>query len=91
MNVVITYDVRDDRRRAHVAAKLAKVGVRIQRSVFQCVLDAGALSDLMLECEKIVDMDVDVVQAFVICESCRRLHVSVGQANVALEEAFWVV
>ena len=91
MNFIVTYDVRDDRRRARISALLAKNGVRIQRSVFQCVLESGEMTEIVFTCEGILDLDVDVLQVFTMCEGCREHQVSLGQANLALEEYFWVV
>lgn len=91
MNFIVTYDVRDDRRRARISALLAKNGVRIQRSVFQCVLESGEMAEIVFTCEGILDLDVDVLQVFTICEGCREHQVSLGQANLALDEYFWVV
>jgi CRISPR-associated protein Cas2 len=36
--VIVAYDVADDRRRSHVVKLLEKVGVRINYSVFECML-----------------------------------------------------
>ena len=36
--IVVAYDVADDRRRSHVVKLLEKVGVRINFSVFECLL-----------------------------------------------------
>ena len=91
MNFIVTYDVRDDRRRARISALLAKNGVRIQRSVFQCVLELGEMTEIVFTCEGILDLDVDVLQVFTMCEGCREHQVSLGQANLALDEYFWVV
>jgi|LakMenE18May11ns_1017448.scaffolds.fasta_scaffold8391159_1 CRISPR-associated protein Cas2 len=91
MNYIVTYDVRDDRRRARISALLAKNGVRIQRSVFQCVLESGEMAEIVSYCGGILDLDVDVLQVFTMCESCREHQVSLGQANLALDEYFWVV
>ena len=91
VNYIVTYDVRDDRRRARISALLAKNGVRIQRSVFQCVLDSNEMSDIVTTCGEILDLDVEVLQVFTMCEGCREHQISLGQANLALDEYFWVV
>ena len=46
MRVVIAYDVSSGRRRRRIAAALADVGVRLQRSLVECDLEQPALEDL---------------------------------------------
>lgn len=36
--IVVAYDVSDDRRRSHVVKLLEKVGIRVNYSVFECML-----------------------------------------------------
>ena len=36
--IVVAYDISDDRRRSRVAKILEKIGVRINFSVFECLL-----------------------------------------------------
>lgn len=91
MNFIVTYDVRDDRRRSRVSARLALVGVRIQRSVFHCILEPSDVEAFISDCEALIDLETDVLQVFCQCEGCRRSQVSLGQVNLALEQAFWVV
>lgn len=46
MIMVFAYDVRTDRRRRRIAGMLERIGVRVQRSVFEVVMkppDADAL------------------------------------------------
>lgn len=91
MNIVVAYDIRDDHRRARVAARLAAVGVRLQKSVFECVVDAETLSTLMAELEAVLDLNADVLQIFSQCADCCGKRRDYGQVDLSLDAPFWVV
>jgi CRISPR-associated protein Cas2 len=67
---VVAYDITDDRRRARLASALEDYGVRVQYSVFECMLTRERLSALRREVERIVDPDVDRVDYYQLCTRC---------------------
>lgn len=89
--VIVAYDVHDDDRRARLAAHLSKVGVRLQRSVFECILDADTLQATMQTVEAIVDLRTDVVHGFRQCAACQDEVVRIGQASEGLDIEYWIV
>ncbi|MBB4822804.1 CRISPR-associated protein Cas2 [Sporosarcina luteola] len=67
--VLITYDVSitsegGKRRLRRVAKKCEDFGVRVQNSVFECVVDATQLKILELELEKLIDPEVDSLRFY---------------------------
>ena len=64
LNVVVAYDVRDDGRRARLAAVLAAHGIRIQRSVFECLLDESTLAEILQSADRLLNNDHDTVHVF---------------------------
>ncbi|MEK3936849.1 CRISPR-associated endonuclease Cas2 [Sporosarcina sp. FSL W7-1349] len=69
MLVLITYDVSitsegGKKRLRRVAKKCEDFGVRVQNSVFECVLDATQLKILEIELEKIINPEVDSLRFY---------------------------
>lgn len=67
--VLITYDVSTisdggKRRLRRVAKKCEDYGVRVQNSVFECIVDAGQLKLLEIALEEIIDPSVDSLRFY---------------------------
>lgn len=91
INVIVAYDVRDNDNRAHLAALLGNYGVRLQKSVFECLIEDTALSELLQKTERLIDLDHDVLHVFRQCEPCFSTRHTQGQAKSVLHEFFWIV
>nr|WP_249316948.1 CRISPR-associated endonuclease Cas2 [Bacillus sp. FJAT-50079] len=66
---MITYDVSTTsiggkRRLRKVAKKCEDFGIRVQNSVFECVLDATQLKKLEIELEQLIDPKVDSLRFY---------------------------
>ncbi len=70
MLIVVSYDVRSDRRRTRLAHMLKDFGQRVQYSVFECLLDAEALDRLRQRIEKLTDPLEDSVRIYRLCLEC---------------------
>lgn len=68
--IVVAYDVADDRRRSHVVKLLEKVGVRINFSVFECLLTDTQFTKLQYEISKKIKAKKDIVVYYPICVDC---------------------
>lgn len=68
--IVIAYDIGDDRRRSHVVKLLEKVGVRINFSVFECMLTDSQYIKLKTEIYKKIKPREDTVVYYPICMDC---------------------
>lgn len=67
--VLITYDVSTTseggkRRLRRVAKKCEDYGVRVQNSVFECIVDAAQLKLLEIALEEIIDPTVDSLRFY---------------------------
>lgn len=71
MFVTVTYDIADDRRRARVARLLEDYGVRVQYSVFDCLLDERRLLELRRKLQDEIDQSQDSVRFYTLCRRCR--------------------
>lgn len=69
MLILVTYDVstmtkHGKRRLRQVAKKCEDVGVRVQNSVFECVVDAGQLKTLEIELKQLIDPTTDSLRFY---------------------------
>ena len=67
---VVAYDISDDKRRLKVVKILEKVGVRINYSVFECMLTRIQLENLQKEIIPHINPKEDTVVYYPICVKC---------------------
>ena len=91
MNIVVAYDVRDDDRRARLAALLSTHGLRIQKSVFECLVDDASIADIVSRADELLDLDHDTFHVFHQCEACGPKRHAAGQVASVLHELYWIV
>jgi len=71
IRAVIIYDISDDKRRRLLSDLLEGWGKRVNRSVFECLIDSQVkLKKLKAGIGKIVDNKTDSVRLYVLCLSC---------------------
>jgi len=46
MWIIVTYDIKKDRQRSHLAKELLKFGVRTQKSFFECDVNERELNSI---------------------------------------------
>ncbi len=83
MLVLVTYDVQTSsvsgaKRLRKVAKKCEEYGVRVQNSVFECVVDATQLKKLQLDLEKIIDADCDSLRFYILGNNYTNKVVHIG-------------
>jgi CRISPR-associated protein Cas2 len=70
MLIVVSYDLPDDRRRTKLAHNLKDFGVRVQYSVFECLLDSEQVEALRARITRLIDPGEDRVRIYRFCEDC---------------------
>jgi len=79
--VWVVYDIVDNRVRSKVARACLNRGLyRVQKSVFLGTLDANTRDSLALECEALIDPDVDSVYIFPMDSASFKQVKLLGQA-----------
>lgn len=89
LKVIAAYDVREDDRRARLAATLQVHGTRVQKSVFVLALDGDELAGLIERCEFVIDPRTDALWFARQCEGCWGKAVTLGQSVLAPPVMFW--
>lgn len=69
MLILVTYDVQTvtdggTKRLRRIAKKCEEYGVRVQNSVFECIVDSAQLKRLEIELEEIMDPKVDSLRYY---------------------------
>jgi CRISPR-associated protein Cas2 len=78
MFYLICYDVVSDRRRNKVAHLLEGYGMRVQKSVFECVLDDAQWEMLNRKLERYLKQEEDQVRFYPMSAHTRRKVVILG-------------
>ena len=83
MMVVITYDVNTEseagkRRLRRVSKKCEDYGQRVQKSVFECIIDPARLKLLQAELEKMIDPEVDSIRYYYLGDESRHRVEHIG-------------
>lgn len=68
--IVVAYDVADDRRRAKVVKILERIGVRVNFSVFECMLTDSQYRKVKTALEKVICFKEDRIIYYPICVDC---------------------
>lgn len=67
---IIAYDITEDRKRNKISKILEKYGIRINYSVFECMLSEGDLIRIREEIEEWIDPGEDTVIYYQLCVNC---------------------
>lgn len=69
--ILVTYDITDDKRRMKVMNTLLESGgIRVNYSVFECLLSRSKLTKLKKDIHKIISEKKDNVRYYILCKAC---------------------
>lgn len=91
MRLLAAYDIADPRRLFRVAQAMEDHGARVQLSVFELDITPGKLEQLQSRVLSILDINVDGVKYYPLCESCAQQVVVLGRTAKGWETADYVV
>ncbi len=81
-HVVVSYDIKSDRRRNKVCKAMKDYGEHIQYSVFECLLKPKDLDRMAKRVQSLIDEAEDNVRIYVLCAACRDRARVIGQGQV---------
>lgn len=67
---VVAYDISDTKRRNKVVKLLHKYGIRVNLSVFECMLSVSQYDELCQKLERLIVPTDDQVNIYFICRDC---------------------
>jgi CRISPR-associated endonuclease Cas2 len=88
---IVAYDIADNDARSRVAALLGRHGIRLQRSVFDVELEPEEVDEMIASVERLIDLDVDVVDVFGTCSACEDRRWHIGQSSGTVMGSLWWV
>lgn len=88
---VVCFDVRDARRLRKIADALENFGTRVQRSVFECHLDAAQLAELQQRLGELMDAREDHVRYYALCGKDRAEIIIDGTGIVSTDPAYRIL
>ncbi|OGR02138.1 MAG: CRISPR-associated endonuclease Cas2 [Deltaproteobacteria bacterium RIFOXYD12_FULL_50_9] len=90
MNTVITYDIVSNKKRAKLHKFLKELGIRSQRSVFECRLDDHEIRQIRNYCKENLDLKNDAVRIYRVCSRCMSKAFVQGQ-GVKFSQLDWEI
>jgi CRISPR-associated protein Cas2 len=81
MNMIVAYDIADDRRLTKVAKVMLDYGVRVQKSIFEVTVNKQVFREMKQRVEKIIVWEEDGVKYFPVCERCAGTVEIIGQGQ----------
>lgn len=70
LNIVVSYDIVDDRKRKKLANLLKDYGVRVQYSVFEIAITKKQFNSLHKQIKGLLDESKDSVKYYRLCAVC---------------------
>ncbi|RKY04682.1 CRISPR-associated endonuclease Cas2 [Candidatus Poribacteria bacterium] len=70
MFVVVSYDIRDDKRRQKICDELKNYGDHVQYSVFECDLTEEQIKELQSRLGKLINRRQDSIRYYFLCGRC---------------------
>jgi CRISPR-associated protein Cas2 len=72
MQIVLVYDIPDDKRRTRLRKTLLRFGTPVQYSVFECDLSQRQLERMEKAVRSVIKKHEDNVRYYQLCRSCAR-------------------
>jgi CRISPR-associated protein Cas2 len=92
MFFLITFDISDNKKRYRAVKVLKGIGVRVQKSVFECAeLSEHGFLKAQAKLDKIIDHGCDSIRYYPLCRSCIQEVEWIGTGSQPVECTFKVV
>ncbi|NJN39275.1 MAG: CRISPR-associated endonuclease Cas2 [Acaryochloridaceae cyanobacterium CSU_3_4] len=89
MQVVVTYDISDDKRRTKIHKILSSYGQWMQFSVFECSLTTTQYVKLRNRLDKQIRAESDSIRFYFLCECCQAKVERIGGECVRDDTIFF--
>lgn len=83
MFYIVSYDIKDDRRRNRIAKIMESFGDRVQYSVFECNMEDAELARMQKRLEKNFDNKEDKIRIYRLCAACKLDITVLGEGKVS--------
>lgn len=91
MHLLISYDIKNDKRRTKIFNTLKNYGDPIQYSVFECDITRKQYQELRRRLEPLIDVEeTDSLYVFRLCGECRKKVERIG-GRIARDNAAMII
>jgi CRISPR-associated protein Cas2 len=91
MIYMVCYDVSDPKRLRRTAKVLENYGLRVQKSFFQCEMEAERMQAMRDRILEVVDTEKDYFFVYPLCEDCSRRARTDGCGELIRLVAFEII
>ena len=91
MFYLVAYDIPDDPRRNRLARVLKDFGVRVQYSVFECLLDEQLLERMVTRIRDLLEESKDQVRIYQLCGACEKTVQILGEGEITKDPEVYIV
>jgi len=88
MIYMVCYDVTHTKRLRKVAKILEDLGLRVQKSFFQCDIDERRKDLLVQRMVKVLNLKKDYLYIYPLCDDCSQKAIQEGEGSLIRLEAF---
>lgn len=88
---MISFDISKDKIRRRVVKQLKANGDRVQKSVFECLVNDKQYIKMKNEIDKVIDKETDSVRYYQLCKLCRESVIISGLGQYTNDEDLIVV
>lgn len=85
MKYVVAYDLESDAVRGRVAEVLLTTGERVQKSVFECMLEPEELEGLLARLQREIGETPGNVRIYRLCAACLAASLGVGAVKKTVD------
>jgi CRISPR-associated protein Cas2 len=90
MFVIVTYDIADEKRLRKVAVLMEDYGTRVQRSVFECLIEERQIIQLIAKLMKIIEVSEDSTRIYRVCGSCEEKIQIIGKGAITSDPDVYI-
>lgn len=88
---VVCYDISSDKARDRMSRTLLDFGVRIQESVFECVLNTALRAEMIARLQRVPLGADDRVRVYRVCERCVEQVEIYGEGDITRDPDYYLV
>ena len=88
---MVAYDIQDDRRRLKTAKVCKDFGERVQKSVFECILEETQLERMKNRISGLINPEEDGVRIYRLCAGCLKETEIIGCGILSHDEETIIV
>ncbi len=79
MNMIVAYDIADEKRLGAIARIMLDYGTRVQKSIFELQVTPGVFREMQKRVEAVIVAEKDGVKYFPLCGRCSQTVEIIGK------------